>query len=44
MVLSYFRKNSVLVHPKTTTSYDMVENALMQGLQIYMEGVRTQRN
>jgi hypothetical protein len=25
-----FRKNSVLVHAKTTTSYDMVENALTQ--------------
>ncbi len=24
-----FRKNSVLVHAKTTTSYDTVENALM---------------
>jgi hypothetical protein len=28
MVLSFFCKNSVLVHAKTTTSYDTVENAL----------------
>jgi hypothetical protein len=26
----FFCKNSVLVHAKTTTSYDTVENALMQ--------------
>ena len=27
-----FRKNSVLVHAKTTTSYDTVENALTEGI------------
>jgi hypothetical protein len=31
MVLSFFfRKNSVLVHAKTTTSCDTVENALTE--------------
>jgi hypothetical protein len=29
-----FRKNSVLVHAKTTTSYDTVENALMIYIQV----------
>jgi hypothetical protein len=28
-----FRKNSVLVHAKTTTSYDTVENALIVSLE-----------